>query len=826
LEAGGVWFEQPQDAVLFYQNLLKPSIYPSVRDHLFAAGLPLTAWRSEDEQKLHPLWMEFIHSMAASTNVQIRLDAQRLAMEQSDLPQEKEAAALKFAGEAWNVRSLVYNHKIDAPVELVLTNLAQVVGRQDRALAENLRRMAQDWTNRFAEAKPDFSYETWKDLLAQITNPALRGYTFSQPEVPPRPQQVEDLLNQLDKIDREKLSRWVDPKTIARRLTASATLSSTQTAISKPNAPVQFSSNASYAAHLSISRKWNMDAVTLPKDRGFGWVPRANYLRWVDGRLWFEAFTSHIQYNSESKVALISLDPTTMQGEIFEPPRETVAHQFAFRRTLVADGQLFVCAPDVLWCFNRARQWHPISLPQQSREPFAFGKNVVLATEESILSVNPETSDIIVLASSRRNPPLNALDQNWNREGRIMVWQDGRLCALASGRVWIYDRKEHNWTELLSADGCGESLELHPTGIFYRQSGVCGPRILGGWRPGRSVLEYYSWELGSALRRATHLGAFTPPFWILPEGARPHESKTFMDGPNTWIFPAAVTDKGYTLEPDHFDSKGHLDKPAETNYPSKVLYCDKRFLHPLELTLDFAGPAEASAKAYRELLHAWGQRVEFLPTPQGLAILVGNGEVLWVPKQDLERALDDAQRVNPQPERFELIDFQKFDQDHNGWLNDAESLVRRKDQNFQKQLATSLQSTAETSLKEHRAEWDLLFTRLDTNHDAKLSTSELAAAVKEYPQVFDDRLRGVNNLSQATRPFDLDDDFNLELPEFRAFLAEPRLIAEVNRSLDWLSKFGLKPELCDTNDNGILDPPERLLANQLIRKQLAQRKPK
>jgi hypothetical protein len=46
-------------------------------------------------------------------------------------------------------------------------------------------------------------------------------------------------------------------------------------------------------------------------------------------------------------------------------------------------------------------------------------------------------------------------------------------------------------------------------------------------------------------------------------------------------------------------------------------------------------------------------------------------------------------------------------------------------------------------------------------------------------------------------------------------LGDPRSVAEVNRSADWVIRFGLKPEQCDTNNDGILDVDERLLANRL-----------
>src|SRR6185369_4780098 len=123
-----------------------------------------------------------------------------------------------------------------------------------------------------------------------------------------------------------------------------------------------------------------------------------------------------------------------------------------------------------------------------------------------------------------------------------------------------------------------------------------------------------------------------------------------------------------------------------------------------------------------------------------------------------------------------------------------------------------------TEIASHGPEWNALFAQADKNRDGKISSFELAAAVTEHPQVFSARLRGMNGpLTQAMQPYDLNNDMTLDRAEFLAFLAEPRLIAEVTRSADWVTKFGLRTEVCDTNDDGILDSAERLKVNRLIR---------
>ncbi len=104
------------------------------------------------------------------------------------------------------------------------------------------------------------------------------------------------------------------------------------------------------------------------------------------------------------------------------------------------------------------------------------------------------------------------------------------------------------------------------------------------------------------------------------------------------------------------------------------------------------------------------------------------------------------------------------------------------------------------------------------NHDGKLSATELEAAVRAKPDLFRAKLLGLNDsLIRSMRPYAVETDYAYSLAEFRAFAADPRPLAEANLSVDWVRKFGLKPEQCDTNDDGIIDTNERALVKDLIK---------
>ena len=255
----------------------------------------------------------------------------------------------------------------------------------------------------------------------------------------------------------------------------------------------------------------------------------------------------------------------------------------------------------------------------------------------------------------------------------------------------------------------------------------------------------------------------------------------------------------------------------ESNSPT-ILFLDSKSSHARELRLELTGAAAAIADEFKAALQSAGEEIEFLPTPKGLAILVcPESTVLWVPKADLDAALAEINQRNPQPERFEVAALTRFDRDKNGWLDDAERRAMRQDAVWKKEEQQTIDAAIRKAIQQHGAEWDLVFAKADHDGNGKLSSFELAAAATNHPALFSDRLRGVNTgLGFAIRPFDLDNDMALNREEFRTFLAEPRLVAEVNRSADWVTRFRLKVEECDLNNDGILDSKERLTVNRLI----------
>lgn len=847
LEAGGVWFENPADAIAHCRLLLvETKAYRQVRQKLLSDPPPIPSWSYKDRKEWLNLWLDFAREMAASTNVQVHFDGMRLLLRDSLDPVELETVARKFSEESSVAQPPRFNGGVDAPVGEVMQQLVRRVAPWNRSAVELPGgRTSEQWKQESVNTMADETYHLWKKFLTQFTNKTNKTFTFMCPAIPPRPEQLSELIAEFETVEREKRGRGPVKVYIEmlkgytnKAVNQQSLLRSTFTPTS-PQASRQTEVNhlPNQAVPLPVSRCWSLTQLDLPSGRTFGQDPCVRNMIWHQDRLWLETSLYQVQNTrTEVRFAWIALTPDDMQATFVEAPWSDIArHLVVPRKSMLLDNELYACTEGALWRRNAQGQWQQWTIPATGpATPYAWGKQVVLSTEHSILEFNPQTAQTRVLASTRRNPPVTALDRA-RRFGHfedtfwpapLAIWPDNKLRALVEGKIWTYDPARQDWTPLYTISTNREELmNLTSEGVFYRfadrdRMGFRdGMAMLGGWRPGATTLEFYTWEpRPGPTGLPVPAGQFTPPLWSHPKASQPHDSHAVFDGPNIWIFPAPAGLSYATLRTtdDHEKKEVIFTDP---NLPSSVLFLDRRYRRALEMRLELTEGAHEHAEAYEQARKTYGRWLEFLPTPAGLAILIGKGGILlWIPKVNVDRAVAEARRSNSQAEHWDYAGFMRFDRDQNGWLDDQERRAMRRDAAWQKEEQTALKAAMQAAIKRDGARWEAIFTSADKNQDRKLSSGELAAAITAHPQGFVERMRGVNgSVLFAIPPFDLDQDLALDLAEFRSFMAEPRLVAEVNRSVGWLSQFGLKPEQCDTNDDGFIDDRERLNTNRLLR---------
>ncbi len=810
-ESGGLWFDTPAQAIRAYETLPSLPAYDTAREVMLGnrpqpPDPPIAGWTAKDQEQGRVLWLQFLNRMAGSSNLLRQADANQLIMSLSNDPSQVEKAARIFKEIRTTHRDLGARSELFPPAQII-SNAHFRIKDWGVPQADVLRQLRDSAPQQIALLDPEYGYTEWKDILRTATDTNARLRVVSFPIARMKPEQLADLIPGFESAEQKFQQR---DRTGRKQLvtTALRLLREQQQAlgITKTSSGATLA-KADERARLTVARVWRQDEQPLPPGRTFPYRWPLKDMFWKDGNLWMIAVTqdSTVQ-GAHQKAAVMKFNPTTLRPELIETPFEQDVPPGA-RIVQVGNGEIFVAGQEALWRRDAKGTWKKISVPI-SGTPLLWSNSVVLSGAETIVQVKLDTDEARILASKRRNPPVSALDSAHLNGAVLTVWPDNNLYTLVGKQVWRFESKQNDWRAVISVTNCGESLQLEPQGVFFRQSGECGGvRLFGGWRPNTTWFEYFAW-MPPVQGSPRGVDPYTPPLWRVPDQSVSYNRVAQFDGSGIWLFPVLFNPQLRVL-------KLELAPPT-------LLFFDPTLDRGLELELDFARDLAAEAEAYKK---SWPPPM-FLATPDGLAIQVAEPAfLLWIPKADLQIALARAREQQGARERIDAPALGRFDKNGDGWLDDMERRSMRQDTTWQKEFSSRIEAARARALKEHGPEWEKMFANADKNQDGKLSNLEFATLVSANPSTFAERLLGSNvEPFPLARPFDLDSDAALERAEFLDFMADPRLPSEINRSGTWVTNFGLKLEECDTNGDGILDKTERAAALRLIRQKPASRK--
>jgi hypothetical protein len=809
-ESEGLWFDSPNQAIAVYESLLSPKSYFPSRNTVMSPGPPLVGWTLKDRRELPSVWLQFLTKLTASSNALMRADGFQLILSYSNDPDEIMRAAQNFkAAYSANpdpVEDAINNRialgVLPSPASQILSGAVVRIERwsvPQEGILRQLRDTAPKQLNRFT---PEYAYATWKNILRKLADTNETLNYVSWPSAKLNQEQLSELIPAFERAKQSPESRksYIPSQALLM-------LRSQQDALAKPqvvdtSAPlIGQPPPANLSARVVISRVWREAEQSLPTGRTFpyGWPLKSMF--WEDDRLWMIAQTyENQQSGNHPKLALLKFNVATMQADVIESPFEE--HVGAGPKIAVAaNGEVFLAGSGAVWWRNANAQWKKLPVPV-SGLPVLWRNSIVLSASDTITQLELDSGEVRILASARRNPPSSALDR-LNLYGAVLkVWPDDNLYASVAGKIWRFDPKQNDWREFLAATNCGESFQLEEQGVFFRRSHECGgAKLFGAWRPGVAAIDYYTWTPSSGGAQRIQ-ESFTPPFWKVPEQSVSYNRRAQFDGSGIWLFPVLFNHE--------------LRVPSPELSPPTLLFLDPTLDGALEIEIDFATGLKEEAEAYRK---SWPPPA-FLATPEGLAIQIAEpSRLLWIKRTEIEAALTRARQQQRVRERVDAPGLNRFDKNRDGWLDDTERRAMRHDTAWQRELSARIESACTEAVKQHGTEWQKLFAAADKDRDSKLSIFELSSLITQQPAVMNERLVGssLQSLAPLTRPYDLNSDGTLNAAEFTSFMADPRLPSEVSRSPMWVTNFGLKPEQCDTNDDGILDSAERTAALRLIR---------
>jgi hypothetical protein len=287
-----------------------------------------------------------------------------------------------------------------------------------------------------------------------------------------------------------------------------------------------------------------------------------------DEKLWaqvvfsfYEPYTYHLHH----RAIVCGIDPVTLETETFAvesdqgivPSANAPAgvHHFEIYRQA-----LFFNVGKKLRRFDFARRcWETVPVPVEGRvQMYVVQDRLYLRTDDSILLLNATGDGAEIVASNRRHPTQNALDQvaQLGSSG-VFTGPTGAVWVAAQNKLWTYSTAQQDWTvvaELPAPAHCSSE------GILYRKSSP-------GWDE-----EIYIWLAGQpapvlGLRQPPdQMGAHPPlrgllqpghdqtsapaPRWELPVRLRPLAATTALAPDRLWSFAGTIavgSDQGVTV---------------------------------------------------------------------------------------------------------------------------------------------------------------------------------------------------------------------------------------------------------------------------------------
>jgi hypothetical protein len=175
-----------------------------------------------------------------------------------------------------------------------------------------------------------------------------------------------------------------------------------------------------------------------------------------DGEWWsLIRYVAEDEPSSDAQFCYAAINPQTGACEEITFPARFGSPDSFFE---VTEDSLFVSAHNQIRRYRfREKAWQAIPVPMESGAQItALNGRLYLATSDSFLEVNPDSAEVQILASSRRQPAANNLDLLWESHARVFHRPDKRLTVLT-------------WTNLFTFTPASRTLNQAPSFPFDRQ---------------------------------------------------------------------------------------------------------------------------------------------------------------------------------------------------------------------------------------------------------------------------------------------------------------------------------------------------------------------
>ncbi|HWC60983.1 MAG TPA: hypothetical protein VHC44_14910 [Verrucomicrobiae bacterium] len=558
----GACFEQPEDAVPAYRELLNRGIVPK--------GLPrFIGWTWKDRQRVPHLMHEFIEETCANTNPAVRIKGLYLALlwDPGDENGSLQRAEQNLISAMWDHREVIFSSPENA----------SLVERTKEALEKRYDDYSYFPFNH--EPFASFKHRLRMDFLEHMgsTNPAVVQELFIK-AVPAREtaEQARELLPLVVSY-RQKLAHPGMVDSLISHLRGVAGLPRTNSEVAGPVHPAEEMVNAKFIP-------WNLKQPNISPNRRpsfYGAVLR-------EGRIWvrvqYSATNSWSRWD-DIQTTYLAVDPQSGVTDEIHFPEEFGTPGALFE---VSSDALFVESGGHLYRFKFSqRVWDEISTPVEGSTRLVWLKDrLFISRSDGLISVQPDTKSIQVLASSRRQPPANAADSLWESRTLIYAQTDGRLGALTESGCLTFDPVTEQWNMRPMPQGTnryrGNSARFSsPAGSQWLLSGlVVRHYLVGFWNDNQPCQSLLRDEAPFSSPVSIDEKLLNPVRWDWPSEYSLEPASVYADDQKLWVLCPRIVPPAYGYV---------LKKPVQfaDNRDATVFYFDPEFRGAISVPVKF-----------------------------------------------------------------------------------------------------------------------------------------------------------------------------------------------------------------------------------------------
>jgi hypothetical protein len=513
-EEGGVFFDQPEDALPMFRQMLEAGYIPT--------ELPrIVGWSWNDRKRVPLVRRQFIADLSASTNPAVRLGGLSLSVVQTQFYPEAAFHEREqiLVGAIWDYRDWVLGEAAHA----------MIVQRTEDMLRDKYYEY--DWTLYFGrEPFASVRQRLRKAYLTTRTNfdsqmiEALFYGTSSNIS----PGEARELIPLIENPEFAKWDRYKRSETYRQ---IAGLPPGTAASNSKPVMPADEPMRVKFTS-------WNGDAfggTDYSKPQVQGMVRRGNQL-WMRIK-YLPPGEPFAPYESPSVYAAVDLQSGRSESIPF--PEKA---GFPTRGFEVSQDSLYVSVPNQLQRYRfKDKTWQAIPAPiTMGADIIELDSRLYLSTADSLLEIAPGSGTVQILASSRRQPAVNELDSLLKDGAHEIFRADGQLGLAIGNQMFVFMRTNRTWGRLpkLSIKADWTEQTYWDRGALVIANGYRFQRLFGiAFNANAPELLFERIDNSGPANRP---GKPEPgkPRWDWPAAFYLDASSLVTDGKNVWILRA------------------------------------------------------------------------------------------------------------------------------------------------------------------------------------------------------------------------------------------------------------------------------------------------